>query len=155
MPKLPCLTLLAGVLFVSVLQAQPASLVKDIRTGELVADWPTAASFVELGGVAYFAAYDRIHGTELWRSDGTSGGTTLVRDVCPGICSSNPEELTVEGSLVFFRADDGAHGPSLWKSDGTAAGTFSLGDLRPGAVGSAPFPIGSTGSLLRAAARPT
>lgn len=133
MPKLPCIILLVGALLGATLQAQPF-LVKDIRTGELPAEWPGSPGFVALGGTAYFAAFDRIHGNELWRSDGTPGGTSLVRDVCPGICSSNPAELTVAGGSVFFRADDGAHGPSLWKSDGTAAGTALVKEVEPSSL---------------------
>src|SRR5687767_5669865 len=121
MPKLPRLS--RSLLFVCALlgsvlplQAQPF-LVEDIRTGELPAEWPSDPEFVDMGGIAFFTAFDRIHGTELWRSDGTPGGTSLVRDVCPGICSSSITELTVAGAAVFFRADDGAHGLSLWKSD--------------------------------------
>ena len=104
---------------------------KDIQTGVLPGDWPSGTEFVELGGIAYFRAFDRIHGSELWRSDGTAGGTTLVRDICPGFCSSSPFELTVAGSSIFFRADDGARGPSLWKSDGTAAGTVLIKEVEP------------------------
>ena len=36
-----------------------------------------------MGGVAYFAANDGIHGEELWRSDGTVSGTYMVKDVNP------------------------------------------------------------------------
>jgi large repetitive protein len=132
MPKLPCISLLVCALLGSALslQAQPF-LVEDIRTGELPAEWPSSAEFVELGGVALFTAFDRIHGTELWRSDGTPGGTSLVRDVCPGICSSSPALLTAAGGSIYFRADDGAHGLSLWKSDGTAAGTLLVKEVEP------------------------
>jgi ELWxxDGT repeat protein len=87
-----------------------------------------------MGGIAFFTAFDRIHGTELWRSDGTPGGTSLVRDVCPGICSSSITELTVAGAAVFFRADDGAHGLSLWKSDGTEAGTVLVKEVEPSSL---------------------
>ncbi|MEA2560134.1 MAG: hypothetical protein QOH06_1638 [Acidobacteriota bacterium] len=132
MPKLPCISLLVCALLWPALplQAQPF-LVEDIRTGELPAEWPSDPEFVDLGGIALFTAFDRIHGTELWRSDGTPGGTSLVRDVCPGICSSSPALLTVAAGSVFFRADDGAHGISLWKSDGTEAGTALVEEIEP------------------------
>src|SRR5262245_30790519 len=32
--------------------------------------------------------------TELWRTDGTPGGTKLVKDIYPGLASSNPLDLT-------------------------------------------------------------
>jgi ELWxxDGT repeat protein len=135
MPKVPRLS--RSLLFVSLLlgsvqagQAQPF-LVKDIRTGELPAQWPADPQFVDLGGVALFTAFDGNHGTELWRSDGTPGGTSLVRDVCPGICSSSIGELTVVGEDIYFRADDGAHGPALWRSDGTQSGTVLVKEVVP------------------------
>ena len=33
------------------------------------------------GGKVYFAAYDGVHGNELWVSDGTAAGTHLVKDI--------------------------------------------------------------------------
>src|SRR5262245_46752916 len=65
------------------------------------------------GGQMYFTADDGIHGDELWRTDGTAGGTSLVADICPGSCSSEPGAFAVLGGRVFFHADDGVHGPEL------------------------------------------
>jgi ELWxxDGT repeat protein len=33
---------------------------------------------------------DGIHGNELWKSNGTSGGTLLIQDIFPGVASGNP-----------------------------------------------------------------
>ena len=54
----------------------------------------------------YFAANDDVHGNELWRTDGTNEGTTLVSDINPGLPSanSNPHRLTVVGDRLFFNA---------------------------------------------------
>ncbi|HEX5716945.1 MAG TPA: hypothetical protein VF179_12350, partial [Thermoanaerobaculia bacterium] len=38
-------------------------------------------------GPFVFAAHDGIHGPEPWVSDGTPGGTRLMRDLCPGACA--------------------------------------------------------------------
>src|SRR5258705_13807542 len=49
---------------------------------------------VAVGAVAFFVADDGISGRELWRSDGTDAGTMLVKDINPGLLSSNPNNLT-------------------------------------------------------------
>jgi ELWxxDGT repeat protein len=71
-----------------------------------------------LNGTYYFAATDVTHGTELWKTDGTVAGTTLVKDITPGTGSSNIDQLSVVKDKLFFRV-----GSDLWKSDGTEAGT--------------------------------
>jgi ELWxxDGT repeat protein len=91
---------------------------------------------VSMGGAYYFSAAHPESGQELWKSDGTEAGTTLVKDIRPGPDGSAPVLLTVSGSTLFFRAEDGVHGSELWKSDGTAAGTVLVADVRPGSAGS-------------------
>ena len=60
-------------------------------------------------------------GDELWKSDGTDGGTVLVKDIRGGTDSSVPRYLTNVGGTLYFRANDGSSGHELWKSDGTEA----------------------------------
>lgn len=81
-------------------------------------------SFAVLNGFAYFSANDGVNGTELWRSDGTTAGTSLVKDVYPGSLSSWPQLITASKEKLFFTADPGSS--ELWVSDGTNAGTFAL-----------------------------
>src|SRR6516162_200931 len=47
-----------------------------------------------VGTTTYFAANDGTHGNELWKTDGTSGGTSMVADINPGSGSSNPSSVT-------------------------------------------------------------
>lgn len=82
--------------------------------------------FAELDDAVYFFADDGTTGLELWRTDGTPGGTSLVRDICPGSCSGWPDggsSLIVAGDALFFRARNIDGQAELWTSDGTAAGT--------------------------------
>ena len=75
---------------------------------------------MSLKGTLIFSATDATHGDELWKSDGTGGGTVLLKDINPGVTGSRPRSLTVVGNTVFFTATDATHGTELWKTDGTA-----------------------------------
>lgn len=69
----------------------------------------------------YFRAANAANGTELWQSDGTAGGTVLVKDITVGAGSSVPFSLVTFKNKLYFTANN-----QLWKSDGTAAGTQLL-----------------------------
>ena len=73
---------------------------------------------------------------ELWKSNGTAGGTVFVKDIRLGPESSGIENITEVNGLAFFSADDGIHGDELWKSNGSASGTVLVKDLNPGSEGS-------------------
>ncbi|HEX5747571.1 MAG TPA: ELWxxDGT repeat protein [Archangium sp.] len=61
-----------------------------------------------------FAADDGVSGLELWVSDGTEEGTSLLQDINPGPASSVPTRFAHSGGRIFFMADDGTHGEELW-----------------------------------------
>lgn len=92
----------------------------------------------ELNGVHYFRANDGIHGSELWKSDGTSAGTTMVKDI-NATGNSSPFHLTSGTNALYFGADDGVHGDELWVSDGTPSGTTLLKDINTGNSSSDPY----------------
>lgn len=114
-------------------------MVKDINagTGGCINSW--YLSPVMMGGYFYFIATDGVNGEELWRSDGTSGGTTLVKDINPGSASSvntwtEGSSMLVFKNKLYFIANNGTNGRELWTSDGTNGGTVMLKDINPGAT---------------------
>jgi ELWxxDGT repeat protein len=121
----------------SLLSATPApQLLKDINTTPLDSA-PHLGT--KLGRFTYFTAIDPTHGEELWRTDGTTAGTKLVKDIAPGTTtsSSRPDDSNVRDMIVwkgelYFSAEDSAHGTELWHSDGTRDGTKLLKDIEKG-----------------------
>lgn len=86
----------------------------------------------DAAGTLFFVASDSTTGQELWTSDGTTAGTSLVEDIRSGTASSLINNITAVGNSVFFNADDGSTRREPWTSDGTPAGTFLLNDIVPG-----------------------
>ncbi len=84
-----------------------------------------------VNGTLFFAADHVVYGNELWRSNGTAVGTTLVKDINP-TGASTPSWLTPVGGSLFFVAANGVHGAELWKSNGISAGTVLVKDINPG-----------------------
>ena len=110
-------------------------LVHDISPG---ASSSSPSSLTNVNGTLFFQAFDGTNGSELWKSDGTEGGTVLVRDIWPGTSHSNPDSLTNVNGTLFFVADDGLHGQELWSvapdSDGDG-----LPDIEEQSLGTDPF----------------
>ena len=103
-------------------------LIKDINPGpeSSLGSMPGTETFVIMGDYFYFTADDGINYQQLWRSDGTAAGTTMVKKIHPSN-HSFPYNLTVVSNTLFFRAAGDGSSPDfnneLWKSDGTEAGT--------------------------------
>jgi ELWxxDGT repeat protein len=79
-----------------------------------------------------FSANDGTNGAELWISDGTEAGTTLIKDINAGSGSSDPIGMTqINATQFVFGAIDGTTDyAQLWVSDGTAAGTSKVKDCK-------------------------
>lgn len=112
---------------------QTVQQVRDIYPGTGSSNPSGLTSF---NNMLLFSANDSVSGEELWISDGTASGTSLVKDINSGTVSSMPRSLVKSGGMAFFRCDDGMNGWELWKSDGTAAGTVMVNDIEPGSAGS-------------------
>lgn len=93
-------------------------------------------NYNELNGILYFGGEDDLNhtGTELWRTDGTPGGTTLVKDINPAYGSSGfgYSMIVFNGKLIFSGNNPAVYGQEIWTSDGTTAGTTILKDIYPG-----------------------
>jgi ELWxxDGT repeat protein len=128
--------------------AAGTTLVKDIRPaveddyGYSYNEGSEPQHLVNVKGVLFFSADNGVTGRELWRSNGTAAGTTLVRDIQPPIqdeygytynYGSDPADLTAVGTILFFTAETG-RGRELWRSDGTRTGTTLIKDLTPPVV---------------------
>lgn len=91
----------------------------------------------------FFQAHDGITGTELWKTNGTAQGTSLVANIRP--VDENPNffnfhisMMTKVGDRMFFAADDNFNGKELWITDGTGVGTRLIKDIAPGFSSSNP-----------------
>ena len=91
-----------------------------------------------LNGKMLFSASTATAGNELWITDGTAAGTTMVKDIRTGSDSSYPGNMTLVGDKVYFKANDGTNGLELWVTDGTANGTTLVKDIYTGSNGSYP-----------------
>jgi ELWxxDGT repeat protein len=89
-----------------------------------------------LGGKYFFSGKNAANGIELWATDGTSNGTTFLKDINPGTANSTPSDFFLYNNTLFFTANDGTNGRELWISNGTAAGTMMLKDINAGAASS-------------------
>jgi len=95
------------------------------------------AQMANVNGTLFFASAVDPYGFELWKSDGTTDGTVMVKDINPGLgdslfpgASEARLMVNINGTL-YFAANDGANGIELWKSDGTDTGTVMVKDINP------------------------
>ncbi|GEO11026.1 ELWxxDGT repeat protein [Segetibacter aerophilus] len=120
------------------------TMVKDITTTPSVATSTQFGQFINLGNIFIFSvtAGEFLTSTsQLWRSDGTSAGTTLIKDF--GTFSGFfPVFFFPFNGKIYFNGTDYANtGNELWVTDGTTAGTTLVKDINPGGgeASSVPF----------------
>lgn len=86
--------------------------------------------------VLYFEANTRGQGLELWKSDGSVAGTSIVKDIYPGTGHGFARQMVWAHGKLWFSANDGVHGRELWSSDGTDPGTDMVADVNQAGDGS-------------------
>jgi ELWxxDGT repeat protein len=78
-------------------------LVKDINPGtDGSFEFGSFFSYALFNGSFYFRARTVDHGYELWKSDGTSAGTVMVKDINPGAGDSGPGQFAAVNGTLFF-----------------------------------------------------
>lgn len=132
MRKILLTLLLSGLL--SCFSFAQISLLKDVnQTASTIGSSP--GSFGDIGSLAIFVANDGVHGSELWKTDGSASGTSLVKDLIPGEGYGGINHFVVIGNIYYFIFNNQVNGSELWRTDGTDLGTFMVKDVYPGAQG--------------------
>lgn len=134
-------------LFCSLLKntySQTADRLSDIYMG-----WQNGASVTSKGiysvgdSVVIFPGFNVATGGELYKTNGTTNGTGLVKDIYEGQSScwtsNNGLDFYTNGNKMFFPAREIGDGVELWVTDGSESGTIKLKDFNPG-VSNSSFP---------------
>ena len=99
---------------------------------------------VAVGDLLYFIADHPQHGDEVWKTDGTQAGTSLLKVTS----SSNAGffALAAAGDRLIFQSLSNV-GTDLWSSDGTEVDTIPLVGPTPGTILSDPSAFTAFGGL--------
>jgi len=84
------------------------TIVKDINPGAADGIDFSNFSYTYAANTFFFPATNGTNGIELWRSDGTTGGTSMVADIVTGTGTSSPQlNFFVINNKVLFTANNG------------------------------------------------
>ncbi len=104
------------------------SLIKDIQPGP---SFTTPSNYTLWNGKMYFRADSSQYLSNLWVTDGTAQGTSMI-------CLPPPMEVRYVGKVVngnlLFIAYNMTAGYELWRTDGTQAGTAMVTDINYGSA---------------------
>ncbi len=111
------------------------TLVKDIHPGVAPSFPYGAAHLVSAGNQVFFTTPDENNASQLWRSDGTPGGTFQLTHgptitVTDAYYYNYPFDVAVLNDVLLFRATEFTR-TLLWRSDGTLTGTYQVSDIVP------------------------
>lgn len=118
-------------LFVSDGTATGTNFLYDVNNNISTSSFETNTNFYVLNDVAYFLANDGTNGLELWMSDGTLSGTSILKDINPSFNSLDIKRFYVdeEDNKMYFFGRLGFQNTNIYVSDGTATGTNVLANL--------------------------
>jgi ELWxxDGT repeat protein len=97
-------------------------------TSVLKANMSYPTNFYEYKSKVYFASKnDNSIGTELWVTDGTDTGTSMVKDLdTASNVSTWPKDFYEYRNKLYFTATGPNSGRDLWMTDGTTTGTTKV-----------------------------
>lgn len=102
-----------------------ADIFEGIGDGVLINSYQ---AYHQVENIIYFSGQNQEYNNELWKTDGTIEGTTLVKNIAPDNENSNipsfPSNFVTFKNEVYFRAAD-----KLWKTNGTEEGTQLIFDM--------------------------
>jgi len=106
-----------------------AEMLKDINAGD-ADSYPTV--FGQTEDLLFFNARTSLNGYELWVTDGTESGTSMVKDINPGTSDGfhGYNGFQYFNDKFYFGANNGTTGEELWATDGTENGTYLVKDIR-------------------------
>ncbi|RFS14159.1 ELWxxDGT repeat protein [Emticicia sp. C21] len=132
------------LLFCYGVSAQTPKLVSDLIGNAYRPNKP----MINVNGIIYFRANDGVYGEELWKTDGTSAGTVMIKDIYPSSNGSRLNYFANIGNTVYFAASDPVNGNELWKTSGTTASTVLVKNIVPNSDGSFPRELKNFNSTL-------
>lgn len=83
----------------------------------------------ENNGYVFFFGNSANYGREIWKTDGSVAGTTVVKDINPGANSSivyGYEKMYQFNNKIVFIARDSNYNLGLWSTDGSSINTTSF-----------------------------
>lgn len=112
-----------------------ATLLKDINSG---APSSSPSKFIVLKNTIYFTADDGASGQEVWKTDGTNPGTSIVANIGSGASSSFANAFSATSNYLYFVANDATF-YRFYRSDGTTSGTIPLYNVQSDSYSSKAF----------------
>ena len=126
-------------------------LLKDINptisTGE--GAFPTdigQRKFFVANSKIYFIANNGISGFEIWKTDGTNAGTSMIKDQALGSGSSTFSYFQLFDDELFYICNDELNVFKARKTNGTLEGTFDVESINPALGLSNVYPISKVGT---------
>jgi ELWxxDGT repeat protein len=133
------------------LPGSPAQMVENINTtgGTNGPNGSDPTSLVAIGGTVFLVADDGVHGTELWKSDGTT--TSRVTNFTGAGPVAFAGTLAAVGTTLLFPAVDGTDGEELYKVESpyTLGSQTLVENINPSTTaGSHPFELTAVNGRL-------